>query len=417
MSALREIIKNAGSSLDSWTVMSSMTDPYRIDTRANNRNAQWLADAWKACALTEIHARGLHYSLVSMPDLIKPDGERYLNTERDWLFLQTTVNHARWLGHIDFDAITDERNAGPELYLPPDYGRCGIEVEHDAERLTYFSRMPTLDVFCQAPHASQAFRLVIVGEKSSLRNVLRPICRKYEAELILPTGELSTTLLYGIVKRAAADGRPCRLFYLSDFDPSGLHMPLEVARKIQALVDLKFPGLDIEVHRCALSQQQVKTLGLPETPLKESELRAEKWRERFGCEQTEIDALATLRADVLANIVEKDLSPYFDKTLQFRHRQAFEFAKDQTAKRIEQVTPFFQEALDEAQALIDDVVDAQAEAYGFASPLFERMAGQVIPVDPESVEPAFDASRFARPMFSSRDSFEISTSRLLGEKL
>ena len=191
MSALREMIKNAGGSLNSRTVMSAMTDPYRLDTPANNRNAQWLADAWKLCKLTEIHARGLHYSLVSMPDLIKPDGERYLNTERDWIFLQTTVNHARWLGHIDFDAITDERNAGPELYLPPDYGRCGIEVEHDAARLTYFSRMPTLDVFCQAPHARQAFKLVIVGEKSSLRNVLRPMFSSRDSF------EISTARLLG----------------------------------------------------------------------------------------------------------------------------------------------------------------------------------------------------------------------------
>jgi len=417
MSALREIIKNAGSSLDSWTVMSNMTDPFRLDTPANNRNAEWLAAAWKLCKLTEIHARGLHYSLVSLPDLIKPDGGRYLNSERDWLFLQTTVNHARWLGHIDFDAITDERNAGPELYLPPDYGRCGIEVEHDAERLIYFPRMPTIDVFCQAPHARQAFRLILIGEKSSLRNVLRPICQKYEAELILPTGELSTTLLHGVVKRAAADGRPCRLFYLSDFDPSGLHMPIEVSRKIQALVDLKFPDLDIEVHRCALSQLQVKTLDLPETPLKDSEKRAGKWRERFGCEQTEIDALATLQAGVLAKIVEKDLSPYFDKTLQFRQMRAFERAKDETAKRIELILPLFQKRLDEAQELIDDVIGAQEEAYRFASPLFERMAGRVIPAIPESVEPAFDASRFASPMFSSRDSFETSTTRLRGEKL
>ena len=97
--------------------------------------------------------------------------------------------------------------------------------------------------------------------------------------------------------------------------------------------------------------------------------------------------------------------------------RAFERAKDETAKRIELILPLFQKGLDEAQELIDDVIGAQEEAYRFASPLFERMAGRVIPAIPESVAPAFDASRFASPMFSSRDSFVISTSRLLGEKL
>lgn len=417
MGALSEIIEKAGGSLTSKTVMSGASDPYRIDTPANHLKAQWLAEAWQACKLTEIHTRGLHYAFVSLPNLIKPNGDRYLNTDQNWCFLQIAVNQARWLEYIDFEAITDERNAGPELYFPPRYDRVGIEVEHSADMLAYLSRMPTLDVFCQAPHARQAFRLVLIGEKSSLRNVLRPICQKYEAELVLPTGELSTTLLHGIVKRAAADGRPCRVFYLSDFDPSGMHMPVEVSRKVQALCDIKFPDLDIEVHRCALLPEQVQSLGLPETPMKEGEKRAEKWRERYGCEQTEIDALATLNASVLAEIVENALNPYFDLTLQKRQSLAFRFAQNETREKLDRAMPAYEPVLIKAQSLIDEAVRAQKLAYEFAYPLFEEIAQGVAAADPVLAESHLDERLFAAPIFSSLYSFDRNTSRLMGEKL
>ena len=49
---LRETIEAAtadcGGSLGSLTVMSNLTDPYRIDTPANRRDAEWLALAWEA---------------------------------------------------------------------------------------------------------------------------------------------------------------------------------------------------------------------------------------------------------------------------------------------------------------------------------------------------------------------------------
>ena len=68
----------------------------------------------------------------------------------------------------------------------------------------------------------------------------------------------------------------------------------------------------------ALTVEQVRDLDLPSTPLKETEKRADRWREAFGVEQTEIDALATLRPDALREIVDRAFDPYFDRTLKAR---------------------------------------------------------------------------------------------------
>ncbi|MEO6624975.1 MAG: hypothetical protein ABIN37_09100 [Burkholderiaceae bacterium] len=414
---LREIIKSAGGSMGEFTVMSAATDPYRIDTEANHRDAQWLADAWNRLRLRKIHARGLHYALLSLRELTMLNRGGYENTDENWIFLQRIVGYARWLGYIDFDAIVDERNAGPELYEAPYVAHPGVYIDRDVLVPYETPTLPSIEAACEPPHARQAYKLVIIGEKASLGHVLRPICRRFEADLVLPTGELSTTLLQGIVSRAADDGRPCRIFYLSDFDPSGLHMPVEVSRKIQALCDLKFQALDIEVRRCALLADQVRTLGLPETPMKATEKRAGKWRERFGCEQTEIDALATLQPEVLVNIVERDLQPYFDSTLQRRQRQAYETARQETQRRIDQEMVLHEERLAVAEALMQDAARAFDAATEYATPLFEQIADNIEPAVPAVVQPELDEAAFSKPLFSSRNSFDVTTAILLEEKL
>ena len=108
------------------------------------------------------------------------------------------------------------------------------------------------------------------------------------------------------------------MFTLADCDPAGRQMSVSIGRKLQALRDLLFPDLRFEVVPVALNPEQVAALGLPSTPLKETEKRADRWREAFGIEQTEIDALATLRPDVLREIVERAFDPYVDRGLKER---------------------------------------------------------------------------------------------------
>ena len=136
-----------------------------------------------------------------------------------------------------------------------------------------------------------------------------------QADLYLPTGEISDTLVHRIARDANDDGRPLVMFTLADCDPAGRQMSVSIGRKLQALRDLLFPDLRFEVVPVALNPEQVAALGLPSTPLKETEKRADRWREAFGIEQTEIDALATLRPDVLREIVERAFDPYVDRGL------------------------------------------------------------------------------------------------------
>jgi len=155
-----------------------------------------------------------------------------------------------------------------------------------------------------------------------LSDVALPIAKRYGCDLYLPTGEISDSQMNQMASDGSRDGRPMRVFTLSDCDPAGWQMPISIGRKLQALHDLHFPDLDFEVRPVALSVDQVLELGLPSTPLKESEKRAGKWREKMGVEQTEIDALATLQPAVLSSILEKAIAMFWDATLDERIAEA-----------------------------------------------------------------------------------------------
>jgi hypothetical protein len=76
-----------------------------------------------------------------------------------------------------------------------------------------------------------------------------------------------------------------------------------------------FPDLEYRVRAIGLTLQQAIDHNLPSTPLKPTELRAAGWIARFGCEQTEIDALMALAPGALEAAVSDAFAPYFDRTL------------------------------------------------------------------------------------------------------
>jgi hypothetical protein len=345
--ALRAILeaacKKTHSGLGDLTVLSAQVDPYRLDTLSAHRDGQWLAHHFNRLVdpTKKIHWRGLHYVLVSTTGIIKPNGELYLNDDANWTWLIDTAGKAaRWLGYIPFERITDNRNAAPIIHRKASvkakaFVRIGIEVTiPDASDLE-----PTPDA--EGFVGRQPYCFAIFGEKASLEDVLLPIARAKQADLYLPTGEISDTLIFKIAKDAAADGRRLVMFIIADCDHAGHQMAVSIGRKLQAFRDLLFPRLRFEVVPVALTVEQVQELNLPSSPLKETERRRDRWRQAFGVEQTEIDALATLRPADLREIVERAFDPYYDRTLDDRVDEA-------RADWIQQ-----------AQAAIDEQVDPE----------------------------------------------------------
>jgi hypothetical protein len=308
-----------GTSIDSLVVLSPGNDPYTAWRR--RREAEWFAPLFDRLVPTGAtkHLRGFFYLLVSSPDRISgPDGQPFVNDYKHWQALQSASKAARWLGLVRFDRIIDERNAPPEIYVP---GVTSISTSVDPGTgcvlpLTAEAALPRLCL--TGFRGRQTHRIIFYGEKSSLSVVLRGIAEQIGAELILVTGESSDSHIAAMAKRASEDGRTAIVFYFSDFDPSGHQMPVSVSRKLQALRDLYYPALRIKLYPVALTLEQIRALGLPSSPLKETERRASRWREAHGHDQTEIDAMVELYPGALRRAVFDAIQPFYDGGLENR---------------------------------------------------------------------------------------------------
>jgi hypothetical protein len=327
-----EAARGPGISMKDLTVLSTQIDPYRLDTAAGHRYAQWFLEQFQAARHRRIHLRGLHYSIVARGGVPKPNGQPYLNDDANWEWLQAIpAKTARWLSYVPFTAISDERNAQPIIHrqsyiTPTPWVSIGAQIEiPDIGHLEPYAGVSDFS-------GRQPYHLVIFGEKSSLANVVVPIAQRYHADAYLPTGEISDTLLYQMAADGTEDGRPMQVFTLSDCDPAGYQMSVSIGRKLQAFRDLLFPDLQFEVRHVALTVEQVAELGLPSTPLKETERRADRWRAAFGVEQTEIDALATLQPQTLARIIRGAIAPFYDASLDRRVYEAREKWEEQAAQ-------------------------------------------------------------------------------------
>src|SRR5260221_2556780 len=128
-------------------------------------------------------------------------------------------------------------------------------------------------------------------------------------------------------------------------------MPISVSRKLQAL---RHPELNIQVHHVALTLSQVREYGLPSTPLSETERRENKWRRVMGHEQTEIDALAALRPEILKAIARDAIKPFWDETLNSRTW----IARNECAERANEILeahPDYAEARDTVESALKEL--------------------------------------------------------------
>jgi len=395
---LRAAIKALPGSMDANTVMTARTDPYRMDTPANHRDSQWLAETMDRLGLINpaklIHNRGIHYAIFGQP---KPDGTPY-NTN-DWEGLEGVSNYARWLGYIEWEQIEDNRNVAPvtRVHAPAD-PESWISV--DAEM-----QIPDADdlhprVRLDGYRGMQLFRIAIIGEKSSPAGVLTPISRLYGTDLLLPKGNLSNTQLGKLAKAAAEDGRPLKLIYVADCDMSGWFMPTEVSHKLGAICEQKYPWVQWQSYRAALLPEHVRRYGLPDSPVKETDKRGDAWKAATGLEQTEVDALATMQPRVLTQIVTRWVELFYDKTLYRRvessksdwELRAQAAIDAQAGTHLEELRNQAADQLDAQREQIREIIDSvRIDTQGFD-----------LPEIPDVPEPVMDESGHPAPLCDSR---------------
>jgi hypothetical protein len=146
----------------------------------------------------------------------------------------------------------------------------------------------------------QDVRVEVWSEKGTIRGVLRPVLDEYGIGFRVMHGFGSATEVYNVAQDD--DGRPLTVFYVGDWDPSGLCMSeQDLPQRLE-----RYDGEHVDLERIALVSGQLA--GLPSFPAsdKRKDPRYHWFVRNYGQRCWELDALDPndLRACVEEKILE-----------------------------------------------------------------------------------------------------------------
>ncbi|HSA45383.1 MAG TPA: hypothetical protein P5552_02490 [Candidatus Competibacteraceae bacterium] len=378
--------------------MSPQNDPFNAGSEGNWLSARWFADQLTRLDLLvqDVHLRRVHYKLVSQkPPPPLWNGKAYENNLGCWGALGIASKQARYLKLVNVEIFDDRRNPDPYLFMEPaslptpqwkvDYwwtwSLPTIQVEL-ADDLDWSLPRLTVEGY-EFNQADQPYLLEVWIEKSTMEDILLPICRRHAANYVPAIGFQSITGTIRMLYRLHGNAKPVRIFYISDFDPAGDFMPPSIARQIEFWLRDIAPDADIKLQPLALTAEQVKHYELPPIPIKEGDKRQNGFKERYGVDgATELDALEALHPGELARLVETAITPYRDQTLPKRMdeagREARKTLNQAWQERQEEDEETFEDRLENIRERTESILESfKAELEALANRLTEayREAG------------------------------------------
>lgn len=235
-----------------------------------------------------------HYTWTGRKWARDPKGT--INAKPNYDMLGHVINDARLAGLIDWEAIEDRTRA----FVRRQRWESGKQILESAASSFH------LDMW-----ENQPFRPFVIVEKEALVGVLERTCDGYDVPLLAARGYPSASILREFVVQdilPTVDGQGIVVIHLGDHDPSGLDM----TRDLQERIELFCEGAPIELVRIALNMDQIEKHKPPPNPAKTTDSRFQEYREQFGDESWELDALSPA---FLAKLVEKEVLKYCDADL------------------------------------------------------------------------------------------------------
>jgi hypothetical protein len=305
-------------------VLTEDADPFYSGTAAHLERARWYGQLWRDLGMPDGgHTRRVHYRAEAVGAL-KPDGTVYRNTNADWRYLVKASLPARYLDHLDAEAVADKRSRGVSVNVEPRIEPDGtvpgtVLLDADGDEWDGWqvpqAGLPDLSTLAIPPLtvtgydyevADQPVLIEVWCEKSTMDDILVPLCRDLGVNLASEAkGYESVTHIIELLRRA--EDYPARravVLYISDNDHAGGNMPVQVARQAQFWSAQLGIEAEVYVHPIVLTDEQVREYGLPQAPDTKDRLR------------TELDALEALHPGELARIVEAEVEAWRDPDLE-----------------------------------------------------------------------------------------------------
>jgi len=236
--------------------------------------------------------RALHYRLVALG---------MTNTISHYKRVIGAMTKARKEYQIPFDAFVDhERDTlGMTTSDPTDVDDKISEAETQIGAW--------MNEYSKNRWENQPIYPEVFIEKKALQGVFEQPCASKRVALSPCKGYPSLTFLHDASVRfrnAIDNGKEPVILYFGDYDASGEDIPRSIEDNMRDIM-----GVDVEVRRCALMEDQVIEWGLPPAPTKSTDTRAVNWD---GLGQVELDAveprkLQRMVTDAINDVFDQDL--------------------------------------------------------------------------------------------------------------
>ncbi len=227
--------------------------------------------------------RQLYYQLVTR--------EIVENNQKQYKRVGKIVNDARMAGLLDWSHIVDRTRSVRRL-------TCWTSPEEIVQA--------TAESFHLDRWAGQIFRPEIWIEKDALVGVFEGVCNKFDVPLFSCRGYTSQSEIWAAARRLQSHaGQVPIIFHFGDHDPSGTDMSRDIAERLRGF------GAEIEFKRVALNMDQIEAYNPPPNPAKVTDSRIRGYKEKFGDNSWELDALEPMALiqlvkDEIENIRDPD---------------------------------------------------------------------------------------------------------------
>jgi hypothetical protein len=225
------------------------------------------------------------------------------NKQTEYKRLGSVINDARLAGLLDWNQIVDRtRNLrGLAHWNSPESVIQSAAYGYRTERW-----------------ADQPYRVEVWIEKDALVGVITGVCQRHDVNYFSCRGYTSQSELWGAAQRLAGyerRGQKTLVVHLGDHDPSGVDMTRDIRDRLALF------GADTEVHRIALTMDQVDEHRPPPNPAKITDSRATAYIREHGSSSWELDAL---EPSLLDRLIEDEIFAVRDVDLWDASTQAMD---------------------------------------------------------------------------------------------
>ena len=385
--------KRLGIAKKSLLVLAPSNDPFNSGSETNLKDAGWFSQIISQLGYgpaNQAHLRRVHYKIASFANIARKDGTLYINTFACWEYLLRASKHARTLGFVDMDTIIDMRSPEPFDYsvvFDPDDIKVNYgPVEWPSPTISLLNEgvefsLPSFNLTgYQYSNEAQPYHIEVWNEKSTMNDLILPLCKKYSLRYCQGIGYSSITSAWELIKKVKQINKPTIVLYISDFDPAGVGMPIATAREIEFFKKREKIIPNIMLTPIMLLKEQIEEYNLPITPLETKHSAADNFAAVHGNGSVELDALEALHPGVFSRIIEENILKYFDEDL----RHEFESAEKDAHAIVDKYNDHLIASIGKEVGDIQEKVNRIAAAYNAElKKLQEKIEEDLVPYQEE----------------------------------